>query len=60
VQRALYVYQFPELLTAMRRHAMASPLFWEHSVKPYDQMYRSLLGEPDMCEFEVATIEGDN
>jgi starch synthase len=59
VKRAFLVYQFPELLTAMRRHAMASPLFWEHSVKPYDYLYRHLLSEPlisvlNVCEHETA------
>jgi len=45
VHRALNVYKHPELLCAMRCHAMASPLYWKQSVLPYDQLYRRLLGE---------------
>lgn len=48
VQRALNVYKRPNLLCAMRCHAMNSPQYWKESVLPYDQMYRRLLGEHDM------------
>jgi len=43
VQRALNVFKHPNLLSAMRCHAMASPSFWQESVQPYDELYRSLL-----------------
>ena len=43
VQRALNIYQHPELLNAMRCRAMKAPLFWRQSVKPYDRLYRKLL-----------------
>lgn len=43
VQRALNVFKRPNLLNAMRCRAMASPLYWEESVQPYDNLYRSLL-----------------
>ncbi|GGY71857.1 glycogen synthase [Cellvibrio zantedeschiae] len=43
VQRALYVFKHPNLLSAMRCRAMASPPFWQDSVQPYDNLYRSLL-----------------
>lgn len=46
IQRALYVYRHPNLLNAMRCRAMASPVFWQESVQPYDHLYRRLLGEP--------------
>ena len=45
VQRALNVYQYPELLNAMRCRAMASPLYWKQSVEPYAKLYKSLLHE---------------
>lgn len=45
VQRALYVYRHPNLLNAMRCRAMASPMYWQESVQPYDRLYRRLLGE---------------
>ncbi|RYZ97526.1 MAG: glycosyltransferase [Moraxellaceae bacterium] len=43
VQRALNVYKHPSLLSAMRCRAMASPPYWQESVQPYDNLYRSLL-----------------
>jgi starch synthase len=43
VQRALNVFQYPELLHAMRCRAMASPLYWKQSVEPYDRLYKELL-----------------
>ncbi|WP_437882955.1 glycogen synthase GlgA [Pseudomonas sp. LRF_L74] len=43
VQRAINVYQHPELLNAMRCKAMASPQFWAQSVDPYDRLYQRLL-----------------
>jgi starch synthase len=46
IQRALQVYAHPQLLGAMRTQAMAAPLFWSESVRPYDHLYRSLLPEP--------------
>lgn len=45
IQRALYVYRHPNLLNAMRCRAMASPVYWQESVQPYDRLYRRLLGE---------------
>ncbi|HDZ56086.1 MAG TPA: glycogen synthase GlgA [Pseudomonas xinjiangensis] len=45
IQRAINVYQHPELLNAMRRRAMVSPLYWQESVKPYDQLYQHLINE---------------
>lgn len=47
VQRALNVYKHPNLLCAMRCHAMSSPQYWKESVLPYDHLYRRLLGEYD-------------
>ncbi len=46
IRRALQVHAHPQLLAAMRTQAMAAPLFWSESVRPYDQLYRSLLTEP--------------
>jgi len=43
VQRALNVFKHPNLLSAMRCRAMASPVYWQESVQPYDNLYRSLL-----------------
>lgn len=43
IQRAIKVHQHPELLMAMRRRAMMAPLYWEESVKPYDELYRHLV-----------------
>ncbi|MEN0107506.1 MAG: glycogen synthase GlgA [Pseudomonas sp.] len=43
VQRALNVFQYPELLHAMRCRAMASPMYWKQSVEPYDRLYKELL-----------------
>lgn len=43
VQRALNVFKHPNLLSAMRCRAMVSPPFWQESVQPYDDLYRSLL-----------------
>lgn len=44
IKRALHVFKYPNLLNAMRRHAMASPLFWEQSVEPYDRLLPPLAG----------------
>lgn len=44
VLRAFSIYQHPELLNAMRCRAMKAPLFWRQSVRPYDRLYRQLLG----------------
>ncbi|MGE8497477.1 MAG: glycogen synthase GlgA [Pseudomonas sp.] len=44
IDRALQVYQHPELLNAMRCRAMNAPLYWRQSVKPYDHLYQQLLG----------------
>ncbi len=43
VQRAFNVYRCPDLLHAMRSHAMLTPLTWRQSVRPYDQLYRQLM-----------------
>lgn len=43
VHRALNVFKHPNLLSAMRCHAMASPPYWQESVQPYDNLYRTLL-----------------
>ena len=43
VERALHVFKYPNLLSAMRCRAMMSPRFWQESVQPYDNLYRSLL-----------------
>lgn len=43
IRRALRVHQRRELLSAMRRHAVISPAYWRQSVKPYDQLYKSLI-----------------
>lgn len=45
IMRAIHVHEHRELLNAMRRKAMASPLYWHQSVKPYDQLYRDLINE---------------
>lgn len=45
VQRALNVFNHPNLFNAMRSRAMTSPLYWWESVKPYDKLYRRLLGQ---------------
>lgn len=43
IQRALNVYRRPLLLNAMRCKAMAAPLYWQQSAKPYDRLYRRLI-----------------
>ena len=43
VHRALHVFKHPNLLSAMRCRAMLSPRYWQESVQPYDNLYRSLL-----------------
>lgn len=48
VQRALNVFDHPNLFNAMRSKAMSSPLYWWESVKPYDKLYRYLLGQADV------------
>lgn len=45
IERALNVFKHPELLNAMRCKAMASPLYWEQSVAPYDRLYTELVEE---------------
>ncbi|QIB51089.1 glycogen synthase GlgA [Pseudomonas sp. OIL-1] len=45
VMRAINIHQHPELMNAMRRRAMMSPMYWAESVKPYDELYRSLVRE---------------
>lgn len=45
IHRAINVFRHPQLLQAMRRKAMASPMYWKQSVKPYDQLYRRLVDE---------------
>lgn len=45
VKRALRVYRLPNLLNAMRCHAMEAPLYWRHSVRPYDLLYQRLVQE---------------
>lgn len=45
IVRATNVHRHRELLNAMRRKAMASPLYWHQSAKPYDQLYRDLITE---------------
>ncbi|MDH1265212.1 MULTISPECIES: glycogen synthase GlgA [unclassified Pseudomonas] len=44
IHRAFQVYQYPELLNAMRCRAMHAPLYWRQSVKPYAHLYQQLLG----------------
>ncbi|KAF1071078.1 MAG: Glycogen synthase [Pseudomonas citronellolis] len=43
VRRALNIYRYPDLLSAMRCKAMASPLFWQDAVQPYSELYDRLL-----------------
>ena len=43
VDRALQVFKRPQLLSAMRCRAMAAPLYWSQSIKPYADLYRRLL-----------------
>ncbi len=43
IRRALNVHRHPVLLNAMRCKAMAAPLYWHQSVKPYDRLYRRLI-----------------
>lgn len=43
IQRALNVYKHPDLLNAMRCHAMNSPQYWCDSVRPYHQLYQQVL-----------------
>ncbi len=45
VERALAVFERPQLLNAMRCRAMNSGFFWRQSIAPYDQLYRRLLGD---------------
>lgn len=43
IQRALNVYQRPDLLNAMRCNAMSSPSYWRESARPYHQLYQQVL-----------------
>lgn len=45
IQRALNVYERPDLLNAMRCHAMGSPQYWRESVRPYHQLYQQVLNK---------------
>lgn len=45
IQRALNVYEHPDLLNAMRCRAMNSPQFWHESVLPYHQLYQQVLNK---------------
>ncbi len=45
IQRALHVYEYPELLNAMRCHAMNSPQYWRESVRPYHQLYQQVINK---------------
>lgn len=45
IKRALHVFDHPGLLSAMRCRAMASPLHWQQSIKPYTDLYKKLLGQ---------------
>src|SRR5690606_37312994 len=47
IGRALNVHRRPLLLTAMRREAMAAPLYWHQAVQPYDRLYRRLIDGTD-------------
>lgn len=44
ISRALKVFRHPALLSAMRCQAMSAPLYWRQSARPYDQLYRDLIG----------------
>jgi starch synthase len=46
IDRALAVYERPELLDAMRTHAMDSPLYWERTIWAYDELYQRLVDGP--------------
>lgn len=48
VERALNVYQHPELLNAMRCKAMSAPQYWHESVEPYDNLYQHLVNEQQL------------
>ncbi|MDH4567579.1 glycogen synthase GlgA [Pseudomonas sp. BN414] len=48
IDRALAVYRHPELLDAMRVHAMDSPLYWGRTIWPYDELYQRLVDS--QCE----------
>lgn len=43
IKRALNVYERPELLSAMRCHAMKSPQYWRESARPYHLLYQQVL-----------------
>ncbi|MES2818193.1 MAG: glycogen synthase GlgA [Pseudomonadota bacterium] len=43
IDRALRVYQHPELLQAMRCRAMAAPFHWRVAITPYSRLYEMLL-----------------
>lgn len=43
IKRALNVYAHPDLLNAMRCHAMNSPQYWRESAAPYHHLYRQVL-----------------
>ena len=47
IGRALNVHRRPLLLNAMRRKAMAAPLYWHQAVQPYDRLYRRLIDGTD-------------
>jgi starch synthase len=45
IDRALQVFDHPELLEAMRCQAMSAPLYWRQSVQPYDRLFQRLLSQ---------------
>ncbi|MGG2399925.1 glycogen synthase GlgA [Pseudomonas sp. SH1-B] len=45
IDRALQVYQHPQLLEAMRCQAMGAPLYWRQSVQPYHRLFQRLLSQ---------------
>ena len=43
IDRALQVFEHPQLLEAMRCQAMRTPLYWRQSVQAYDRLFQRLL-----------------
>jgi starch synthase len=43
--RAFKVFEFPELLNAMRCRAMSAPFNWSKAVEPYAELYEQLVAK---------------
>lgn len=54
VKRALNVFERPDLLNAMRCHAMNSPQYWRESARPYQQLYQQMARSRSAIQLQRA------